>query len=188
MSILMRGRSAIGLTALALLALAGGVGAQQQVGATLTNAADEVAAAKAKVLRAEAEALLNQPKEWRRVMELRLEAASVAPLEDPTRADDLWFAGSLAAAFEEFEEAVAHLQEAGDAAMVFGRLPMAAEAYALASVAAAQHGDWRATKDLLAKVELLAHSPLMPEEICDCLHARVAMLGENYAYLSTIRR
>lgn len=151
--------------------------------------ADRAAAAEAQALRAEASQLCDDPQEWHQVMELRAEAASVAPLGDSLRIDDLWAAGVLAASMGELRRAQDYLVEAAEVALAFGKLPAAAEAYAVAAVVAAKQGAFETSDELLAKVDLLAHSPLMPEDFCACMEERLAMLSENFAYLSrSVRR
>lgn len=170
------------------LALAAAAQAQDKKPANV-DPADRAAAAEAQALRAEALQLGDDPKEWHHVMELRAEAARIAPLEDPLRIDDLWVAGVLAASMGELSRAKDYLVESAEAAMAFGELPKAAEAYATAAVTAAKQGAFEESDELLAKVDMLAHSPLMPQEICDCMEERLAMLSENFAYLSrSVRR
>lgn len=142
------------------------------------------AAAEAAALRAEATALFTSPKQWRRVAQLRLEAARVAPLDDRERVEDLWLAGNVLAYLGEPDAAQRHFEEAAATALAFGDLFRAAQGYLLASTAAARAGALESARALIARGDLLAHSPLMPQELCDCLETRIAMLSDDVARLA----
>lgn len=144
-------------------------------------AADGGPASEAAALRGEALALYGSPRDMPRVVELRLEAARVAPLDDPLRVEDLYVAGAVLAGLGRLGDAQMHLEEAAATALAFGDLPRAAQAYLMAAVAAAGQGSTRRAEGLVAQADLLAHSALMPEKDCDCIRSWVALLTPDVA-------
>jgi tetratricopeptide (TPR) repeat protein len=166
-----------------VLGLALAVPAQgQQTAATLeANVGPPDARGAAEALRNEAISLHGSLSDMGRIVALRLEAARVAPLEDALRAEDLYVAGALSAGLGRLGDAQKYLEEAAAAALAFGDLPHAAQAYLQAAVAAAQQGAVNHAQTLVAQADLLSHSPLMPLEACDCIHEWVAMLSPDVA-------
>jgi len=173
-----------------LVMLAGGlalaVSAQAQQRPVTMAASSSVSGAEthAAALRLEALQLYGAPRQWQKVAKLHAEAARVAPVDDPERVQDLWMAAHLSYQFDRISEAQAYFEDAAVAALAFGDMPRAADAYYYASVMAVKRGAFDASEALLARVDLLAHSPLMPLDYCDCLESRIAQLSNSVAMLT----
>lgn len=191
MSTFTAGRALAALASAALaVSLATSAAAQQLPVTMAASSAPTVpdAAAAAAALRAEAAELFTSPNRWRKVVELRLEAARIAPLSDPARVEDFWLAGNVLAYLGEPDAARRHFEEAAAAALAFGELYRAGQGYLLAAAAAARAGALESARTLIARADLLAHSPLMPQEMCDCLETRIAMMSERVAVMANAIR
>lgn len=125
--------------------------------------------------RSRAEELYAKPQsQWDRVVELHLAAARASSMDDVGRVQDLWMAGVVSASLGRVQEAHDYLKQSGEAALEFGDLFRAGEAFLLAAVAAAQMGNNNEARHLLDHAELVTHSELLSPDECDCLKSRVA--------------
>jgi hypothetical protein len=159
----MRNRTRITLAVLAVMFT---VGAAPAAGITHTSKPDVRATdvERADALYAEAEALLSQPRQWRRAVRLFERSAELRPASDPAGYAALQLAGQLRASFRDYNGARATLERAGDHALARGAVLDAARAYIDAAYAASharQNGDAHA---LLGRAALLAESPLLTDE------------------------
>lgn len=162
--------------ALAVL-LPGSAGAQQfPVTMAATNATSTRVATRADALRERAAELASTPRRWSEVIDLRLRAAQESATDDPTRVADLYEAGVLSAAFGRTADAARYLEQAAEVALEFGDLFRAGQIFLAASVAARSSDQQAKAQHLLAHAELLARSPYLPAEECDCLDERIAMV------------
>lgn len=181
---------ALAATAAALALAFPGTARGQQIPVSMaaTDAAPVRAATRADALRQRARDLANSPRRWGEVLELRLEAARVAAPDDPLRVADLFEAGVLEAAFGRAEESAFHLQQAAEAALEFGDLFRAGEIFLIASVAARSAGQQDNARHLLAHAEMLAKSPYLPADQCDCLEERAGAMRLAMADTGTLPR
>lgn len=180
-----RGRTLVLPTAL-ILGLALGLpcsGQQSPVTMAATVPAHHADAAKAAELRARAVDLTRDVSQWDKVIELYADAAHAAPLEDPERVHDLAVAGHLSAALRRMSDAEAYLEEAASTALAFGDLSKAGDLLVSAAFAAGSRGAVQSARALLDRADLIAHSPLLSPEECDCLQRRVALYGEGLSRL-----
>lgn len=157
--------------------LPGSAGAQQlPVTMAATDATSARVATRADALRERAARLAGVPKRWGEVLDLRLEAAQAAAPDDPGKIADLYEAGVLSAAFGRNTDAARYLEQAAEVALEFGDLFEAGRIFLVASVAARSSDQQAKAQHLLAHAELLARSPYLPAEECDCLEERIAMV------------
>jgi hypothetical protein len=119
---------------------------------------------RAHALYVEANALLSQPKQWRRAARLYERSAELRDAADPEAYMCLVMAGRLRASTGDIAGAKAALERAGDQALARGSVVEAAQAYIEAAHAAAElkmSADAHALRD---KALLLADSPLLSDD------------------------
>lgn len=128
---------------------------------------------RARELRAAAEALFDNPRQWREVARLMEASARIRPADDAEVYDCLRYAANARAALGEYRHARRLLERAAQHALARGALLDAADAYVSAAVLAADRGDGEAAGRLAEKVRLLALSPLLSAEQSQALLDRV---------------
>jgi len=128
---------------------------------------------RARLLRARAEALFDQPTEWRHAARLLEESAGLRTADDPETYDCLLYAGRIRAGIGDFDAAAGLLEHAAEHALARGAVPEAAQAYvdAAFSAKAAKHGTQAAA--LLEKARLLTGSPALSAQEKELLLARI---------------
>ena len=120
--------------------------------------------ARAKALKAQAEAMFGQPAQWRKVAKLMEESAALRPAEDAEKFECLQYAGRIRATLGEAKYAQKLLEKAAEAALERGAVIEAAEAYVDAAFAAHAATDFTAAAELAGRAKLLAGSPLLTEK------------------------
>jgi tetratricopeptide (TPR) repeat protein len=119
---------------------------------------------KARELRAQAEALFSQPRQWRKAVRLLEESARLREASDPDAYMCLLYAGRIEAALGDLAGARENLEKAAAQAMARGSLVEAAHAYIDAAHVAADAKQIDAAKVLIERATLLAQSPLLTAE------------------------
>jgi len=128
---------------------------------------------RAKLLRAKAEALFDQPNEWRRATKLLEESAGLRAADDPEAYDCLLYAGRIRASLGDFGVATRLLERAGDHALARGAVMDAAQAYVDAAFAAKSAMDGTAAARLVSRAKLLTGSPMLSASQRGMLLARI---------------
>jgi hypothetical protein len=116
---------------------------------------------RAKLLRAKAEALFDQPVEWRRAAKLLEESAGLRSADDAEAYDCLIYAGRIRAALGDFGVATRLLSRAGEHALARGAVPQAAQAFVDAAFSAKAALNSTEAAELLEKARLLTGSPML---------------------------
>jgi len=119
---------------------------------------------RARQLRAQAEALFDQPKEWAKAAKLLEESAALRAAADAEAYSCLLAAGQIRAALHDNDDATRLLSWAGDHALARGAVMDAAKAYAFAALTAVADKDVVRAKELGEKAKLLTNSPLLTDE------------------------
>lgn len=119
---------------------------------------------KARELRAQAEALFDQPKEWRKVARLMEESAMLRSADDPEKYECLLYAGRTRANLGDMKSAQRLLGQAAEAALARGAVVEAAQAYVDAAFSAQAAKDVLAAATFAEKARVLATSPLITEQ------------------------
>lgn len=119
---------------------------------------------RAQDLYAQAEALLSQPRQWRRAVRLFEQSAALREASDPEVYNCLQLAGQLRASFRDYNGARMTLERAGDHALARGAVLEAAKAYIDAAYAAARVQQVDEAHTLLDRAALLAASPLLTDD------------------------
>lgn len=174
----LRGAAALAVAVAVAVALPQGATTQQ--GATRVGTApgsSETRLSRADHYRQRAERLYSVPARFRDVMELHLEAARFASVDDPGRVHDLMMAAVVAGRLGLWGQAESYLEEAATAALEFGDLPRAAQAYLLAASVEKELGHHKNADHLVLHALMLRNSGLMTEVDCECLDQRIAMLS-----------
>ena len=133
-------------------------GAVRLAAATETPPSDRAAA-----LRAQAEALYSQPRQWSRAASLLERAAEAAGPADASGYADLVAAGRLRATLGDYTAARADMEKAAAHALARGAVVDAAHAYIDAAYAAAADRQPHDARALVDSATLLAESPLLTE-------------------------
>ena len=128
---------------------------------------------KARELRAQAEALFSQPRQWRKAVRLLEESARLRDASDPDAYMCLLYAGRIEAALGDLSGARENLEKAAAHAMARGSLVEAAHAYIDAAHVAADAKQVDIAKTLIQRATLLAQSPLLTAEQKAGLSARL---------------
>jgi len=134
---------------------------------------------RATVLRAEAQRLYASTDDWRQVMWLHERAAAVAPENDLERIVDYRVAAGLAYRFGNMEKAEMLLARAADVAGSVGSIRAEADLLLNAAFVALRMGDTPQADRLLHRAELLASSPMLAAEECDCIRTTVAAMSQH---------
>jgi hypothetical protein len=137
------------------------------------------AQARADALRARADAIPDIEKNYPRIMARRLEAARTAPASDPGRIWDLELSAILAYYLGSFEESRDLFLRTASAALEFGEVYRAGNAYLNAAHVAGRLGDPKLKRNLLDRADRLTQSPLLDLAARNCLgnRIRVAQAG-----------
>jgi hypothetical protein len=125
-------------------------------------------------LRAQAEQLFSEPKQWRRAARLLEQSAELRSARDPGGYSCLVLAGSLRAATGDFEGARQNYEKAANHAIARGAVVEAAHAYIDAAHAAIQARQAETAQSLIARAQLLTHSPLISKEQAHFISRRIA--------------
>jgi tetratricopeptide (TPR) repeat protein len=125
-------------------------------------------------LRAQAEALFSQPKQWKKAVRLLEQSAALRDASDPEAYDCLVFAGRVRAAIGDYSGALKTLEKAAAHAMARGAIIDAAHAYIDAAHTAVALNDAAGAQDLVDRAALLTQSPLLTVEQRTFLKARLA--------------
>jgi tetratricopeptide (TPR) repeat protein len=118
---------------------------------------------RARLLRAKAEALYDQPSEWRRAAKLLEASAELRTADDPEAYECLFYAGRIRGTLGDFSVAAKLLERAADHALARGAVMDAAQAYLDAAIAAKSNQDATSAVELLGKARLLAGSPQLTD-------------------------
>lgn len=118
---------------------------------------------KARALKAQAEALYDQPKAWPKVARLLEESAALRPADDAEAYECLVTAGRVRATLGDSKNAQRLLEKAAEHALARGMVLQAAESYLDAAFAAIDAHDRAAVAALTERVRLLASSPALSE-------------------------
>lgn len=121
----------------------------------------------------QAEKLYNSPTEWKKASTLHEKAADLRAPEDPRLLADLEIAASLAAHAKDYRRAEQLMARLAESAATVGDVERAAHGYLTAAYAAAKTGAASHVRNYVDKARLLAYSPLLSEEACDCIRDRV---------------
>lgn len=119
---------------------------------------------KARELRAQAEALFSQPRQWRKAVRLLEQSAQLREATDPDGYMCLLYAGRIQAAIGDLQGARQNLEKAANQAMARGSIVEAAHAYIDAAFVAAEAKQGQAAQQLIQRASLLAESPLLSAE------------------------
>jgi tetratricopeptide (TPR) repeat protein len=146
--------------------------------ATRTPVSSEATATstRASYYRQRAEKLYGSPARWGELVELSVQAAREATLDDPYRVDDLYLAGVLAARLGRLDESARYLEEAATAALEMGDPAKAAQSYLLAAAVAKEIGRHENADHLILHARMLRQSGLLGDAECHCVDQRIAML------------
>jgi len=117
--------------------------------------------ARAKQLRARAEALFENPKNWRKAARLLEASAEYRAADDAEAYDCLVSAGRIRAALEDYDDSERPFKAAADHALARGAVLDAAQAYLFAAHAAKADSDMKTAHELVEKARLLSNSPLL---------------------------
>ena len=128
---------------------------------------------KARELRAQAEALFSQPRQWRKAARLLEESARLRDASDADGYMCLLYAGRIEAALGDLTGARENLEKAAAHAIARGSLVEAAHAYIDAAHVAADAKQIDAAKTLIERASLLAQSPLLTAEQKAGLNSRL---------------
>lgn len=128
---------------------------------------------RARLLRARAEALFDQPAEWRRAARLLEESAALRTADDPEAYDCLLYAGRIRAGVGDFAAAAGLLERAAEHALARGAVPEAAQAYVDAAFSAKAAKQRTQAGALLGKARLLTGSPALSTHQKQLLLARI---------------
>ncbi len=135
--------------------------------------ADPVDPERAAALRARAEELSKDRTHFRAAADLFEQAASLTPVEDGARAQDLyvaanlhWYTGSAAAA-------EADMAQSADAALERGDVEAAADAFASAAWIATKRQEAGEAREYALRALHLAASPLLSDELRERIRQRV---------------
>lgn len=129
---------------------------------------------KAGQLRAEAEALFSQPKQWKKAARLLEQSAALRDAGDAEAYDCLIYAGRIRAALGDLQGARLALEKAAAHALARGEIVDAANAFIDAAHAAAALKDARGARDLVERATLLTQSPLLSLHQRNLLQSRIA--------------
>ena len=129
---------------------------------------------RAKLLRAKAEALFDQPNEWRKAARLLEESAKLRTADDPEAYDCLLYAGRIRASMGDFDAAKGLLERAAEHALARGAVMDAAQAYVDAAFSAKAGLNSTAAAALIEKARLLTNSPLLSQDQRQNLLERIA--------------
>ncbi len=121
----------------------------------------EVSVERADELKARAEALYGQPKQWGKAVRLLEKSAELRAADDADAYTCYIMAGRLAAALGDNGEAEQVLRKAGEHALARGAVVDAASAFIDAAHAAARAGNPAGAQELLERARLLSGSPLL---------------------------
>jgi hypothetical protein len=116
---------------------------------------------RARQLRAQAEALFDQPREWNRAAKLLEQSAALRAADDAEAYSCLIAAGRIRAALRDHDAATRLLGKAGDQALARGAVMDAALAYVFAAHSGMSAGDVANAKAYGEKARLLTASPLL---------------------------
>jgi hypothetical protein len=114
---------------------------------------------RAKLLRARAEALFDQPSHWRKAAKLMEESAGLRAADDHEAYECLISAGRIRAWLKDPGAARRNFERAGDHALARGAVIDAAHAYVFAAHAAKAKQDISAARTLVERARLLSTSP-----------------------------
>lgn len=161
----MKNTRSIGVAVAALLIAASATGATAQITAEATT--DEIVS-----IEMDARGYLSDVTAWDRAAELFRRAAELRPEGDPAATQDLIYAARLAFYEGHQRQAIRDFEAAGQRAMAMGDVLVAANAFADGAWIAHHrgYGEWAHT--LLGRAQLLANSPLIPEDAKVHLRAR----------------
>jgi hypothetical protein len=117
--------------------------------------------ARAKLLRARAEALFEQPKSWGKAAKLLEESAALRAADDAEAYDCLVSAARIRAALGDNAASERNFRQAAEHALARGAVMDAAQGYVFAAHAAKRDGDVQSATELVEKARLLTNSPLL---------------------------
>jgi tetratricopeptide (TPR) repeat protein len=121
---------------------------------------------RAESLRAQAEALYSQPRQWRKAVRLLEQSAQLRTASDPEAYTCWLYAARLRASLHDYTGARQNLERAAAHAMARGAVIDAAHAYIDAVHVALRGGQLQQAQELAGKATLLATSPqLDPTEV-----------------------
>lgn len=119
---------------------------------------------KARELKAQAEALFSQPKQWKKAVRLLEQSASMRDAGDPEIYSCLLYAARIQANLGDMDGAQQNLQKAADHAIARGSVVEAAHALIDAAHVAVANNDGQAAREMVERAKLLTASPLLTPE------------------------
>lgn len=128
---------------------------------------------KARELKAQAEALFSQPKQWKKAVRLLEQSASMRDASDPEVYSCLLYAARIQANLGDMDGAQQNLQKAAEHAMARGAVVEAAHAFIDAAHVAVANNDGQAARELVERAKLLTASPLLTAEQRDQITRRI---------------
>ena len=128
---------------------------------------------RARLLRARAEALFDQPNEWRHAARLLQASAELRTPDDPEAYDCLLYAGRIRATMGDFDTAAGLLGKAAEHALARGAVTDAAQAYVDAAFSARGAMNGTAAAQLPEQAQLLTGSPMLSAQRKGMLLARI---------------
>jgi hypothetical protein len=128
---------------------------------------------RARQLRAEAEALYTQPRQWRKAARLLEQSAQLRGADDPEAYSCWMYAARLRASIGDYAGARLGLEKAAAHALARGAVIDAAHAYIDAAHVALQERQPQRAQQLVEQARLLASSPLLDADQADQIVARL---------------
>jgi hypothetical protein len=128
---------------------------------------------RARELKAQAEALYSQPKQWKRAVRLLEQSASLREANDPEVYSCLVYASRIQANLGEMTAARINLEKAGEHALARGSVIEAAHAFIDAAHVAVAEGKTDIARTMVERATLLSESPLLSAEQKKSLTRRI---------------
>lgn len=129
---------------------------------------------KARELRAQAEALFSEPRQWRKAARLLEQSAALRDASDADGYTCLLYAGRIRAALGDLTSARQNLEKAATQALMRGALVEAAHAYIDAAFVAAEAREVESARAFMERAKLLSDAPLLNAEQKLSLMVRLA--------------
>ncbi|HKK94230.1 MAG TPA: hypothetical protein VJ925_12415 [Longimicrobiales bacterium] len=156
---------------MAITALA--IGAPQQASATTIDGPDQIAEARA--IQAEAQTLAENEQNYGEASQLYRRAARLFG-QHPEAAEAWAWAGRLSY-YDGSDQSVSDLEKAGEMALRYGDVELAAHSFLDAAWVAHEHGMNRQALDFAERATDLVHSPLLADADREVIERRVERTG-----------
>jgi hypothetical protein len=128
---------------------------------------------RARQLQQQAEALFSEPKQWKKAARLLEQSAALREASDPELYTCLIYAGRIRSSVGDFAAGRVDLEKAASSALARGAIVEAAHAYIDAAHVAIVERNGPAAKDLVARAQLLAQSPMLSADQKSILNTRL---------------